>query len=168
MFVLAVGLFAACEKNLSNEIIPVEELSVVNNNKGPVAFLSLEEMNQIQIDNDLPILTLEDLGITEAEYLAGQERVNNPNVASVRCEGETTLLYLDLIDDDILTMSDVLEARKGILYGYSGGAYDDFGYASLVWPSYVDNMGYPSGNSDLTTYDLVLARRIILGIYQCI
>ncbi len=178
---LAVGaLMTACQKESIDELstLKVEETNsdLTQSSKPPIEYTSLEELNAVFIENGLTPFTLEDLDITQEAYETAQEMLNDPNIARSRCSGQTATFWLDVNDSGSVSIVDVLRARQRILGlpeawldGITQDEYNNFGFATAIWPTMADGATGAPLNPDpaLTGRDLTIAVRIILGIYVC-
>ena len=67
----SVGELSENQPSIENDLAEV----YINNETGPIEYVTLEELNQALIDNGLEPVTLEELGVTQEEYAAAQARV---------------------------------------------------------------------------------------------
>jgi len=121
-----------------------------------VEHTSLEEMNAAFTAAGMETITLEELGITQQEYDFAQERINNGDFASLRC-GQAHYQFLgDMNGDRRLTPADVILASNVLLNtALPSTESERFGLLSHYW--------YGDNTTQLSTIDLVVANRVILG-----
>lgn len=167
---LFVSILSSCQQE---DVIPVVEDSVTmtdvesmhqayitkHGQDATIEYTSLEEMNEVFVANGFEAVTLEELGITQEEYDFGQERINSGNVADLRCDEPVYQFLGDMNDNGTLSAADIVLARKvlvGTLPPSQNSVY--FGYLSAVWQS-----NFSQGTLDLTTFDLIVARLVILA-----
>ena len=184
----AVGaLMTACQKN------NVEELSSLNSKIESelgllsVEHASIEELNKIFVDNGFEPFTVEDLGLTQAQYEAVLKGETMPQIAQPRaacpsgfsrvegksCGGSLTTYWLDVNNDGVLDCFDLGLVRSKILGLPTPGIlpieFSRFGFASATWPTLADGATAPPNpaNTQLNGFDIIIALKILNGIYIC-
>ena len=178
---VAVLMIIACQKEAIEETVDLSsregilayfaddiDAYVKEHNNLEIEYTSLEEVNETFESYGLEPVTLESIGITDEEYIAAQNRINNPDIANSRCTGNLAVYF----GDNYLNMNNRLDrddvARFKI--GLNGTRepfirtqdYFEFGYFSIIWGF---NEGIP--NPSPNTNDGVVALQIILGIRPC-
>lgn len=163
---LFVSILSSCQQE---NVTPVVEDSVTmtdiesmhqayitkHGQDATIEYTSLEEMNEVFVANGFEAVTLEELGITQEEYDFAQESINSENIVSLRCAEPVYQFLGDLNGDNALSTSDMVLARGAILAGATSAGL--FGYLSAVWYSDLSTL-------HLSTVDLLVARRVILGV----
>jgi len=121
-----------------------------------IEYMTLEELNAFNIENDLPIVSMEELGTTEEELAAAQTAIKNGLKPRYDC-GFYYLADMDYNGD--IEDEDIVAAQRVILgIDPPNQQSHNFGYFSL----------YCKGHSwYLSTVDLVLVQKMILGISDC-
>lgn len=159
----AVGAFmTACQKTAIDELTDAK-VSVESDTETNVVieYTSLEALNKLYEENGLVPFTLEELGITEVEYLAAQERINNKEIAQSRAECSSSINTTfqndgDMNENGSVTGFDLVLARKVILgQAPATNASDDFGTISWSWNG---------SNDQISVFDIILVQRWLLGI----
>lgn len=163
---MAMVLMTACQKektdlvstemNLDAQIQQDYEDYIAEHGEVQIEYTTLEKLNEVYIENGLPPVTLEELGVTEEEYSEIRNRVLiNANNVEARCNS----FYWYLIDMNLsgtATGADLIEARKVILNRNPPSPLSErFGSISWHWLG----INYP-----LTTHDMALAHKMILRV----
>ncbi len=127
-----------------------------------VEYTSLEALNELFVANGLPIVTLEELGVTLEQYEAAQERIKaiaTGTAIESRCDDPVYQILGDIDGFNGLDGNDVALAQM-IILGTSTQSPRLFGCLS-------DHAGWQSNTGCvLTIADLVIARKVILG-FSC-
>lgn len=121
-----------------------------------IEYMSLEELNKFNIANSLPTVTLEELGITKKELVSAQTAIKNGLKPRASC----WFSYLgDMDNNGEINYTDIDLARRVIL-GIDASNQNSYNFGFFSY--------YCKGHSwYLSTYDLVLVQKMILGISDC-
>jgi len=130
-----------------------------------IEYLSLKEMNTIEIENGIKPTTLEDLGVTEEEYQLAQTQINNSELAQSRCNSWYRYL-IDIDQDRKVNGQDISRAYLYLLRGSTFGIpvlrFNNFGTIS-----YWRGWDKPNTTSKFSISDILIAQRMILGLEKC-
>lgn len=149
---------APTEVDLTAQIQKDYEAYTATYGEVKIEHASLEELNQVFVENGQSPVTLEEIGVTEEEYIAAQERIKNLDGVESRCNPFYRFL-IDYNGNGIGNTLDVFLVNKVIL-GIDPPSIRsiNFGYISFAW----QNQGI-----ELSTFDRALAVKMVLGIITC-
>ena len=168
---VAGALMTACEKENVESLLETSKQQTFNvdeymdaylkkHGEVKIEHLSLEELNNVLVENGIKPVTLEEIGLTQEEYEAGQARINNPNFAYDRCSASNIMGMGDINQSGAATTFDCVLAIQAIQGGAPFSISEQaFGEISIE----VINVS-PS----LTSLDVYLLYAFILGnLPQC-
>ncbi len=158
------------EEGISTELRALVEANIAASEEYTIEYLTIEEFNQVLIENDLAPITLEQIGVTQSEYEKAQAAINNPEYAKSRCSSGTLAESIgDISGNNSLSVFDVVLATQYFL-GNNGANRNVTGATPLPYQYYALFSYYNSNVEDdlIDEFDNYIATRCILGVYSCI
>jgi len=126
-----------------------------------IEYMTLKELNAFNIENGLPIVTLEELGTTEEELATAQASIKN----GLKPRNSCWYAYLgDMNNSGIVNQVD-LELAHRVITGVNPPSQSSINFGFFSY--YCEWRDYPPYTYYLSTNDKHLVNEMILGISDC-